>query len=97
MQTSKGDEVMEEQVSMLEIGSGIIYLTTQDRDRLSKWLAEVSQPCPPDFNWGRFQFLLLGASNYISTKELALLMDCLPPIGYACDIIRGEVEVRRIS
>ena len=84
----------EEQQEIL--ATEIFYLDPVEQERLSAWLVKVNPPCPPEINWGRFQFMILGASNYISHTELACLMDQVHPIGFALEILQGKYDIRRI-
>jgi len=69
----------------------VLFLSPRERIRLGAWLS--GQERVKAINPGRWTQLVHGSTDYISFKELAHLMDCVTPCGYALDIIRGDVKV----
>ena len=69
----------------------IIMLTPRERLRLAAWLTDYDRP--PDFNLGRYRLLQQAGSDYISAREMGLLMDEMYPIGSAVDVIRGTMII----
>ena len=70
----------------------VIMLNPRERLRLAAWLVEYDRP--PDFNLGRFQLIQQAGSDYISARELGLLMDELYPLGSAIEVIRGTMQIQ---
>lgn len=70
----------------------VLFLTVPERARLACWLHQYEIP-PPGLNRGRWYQLREGMTDYIAFKELAALMDEVPPLGIAMDVIRGNIRV----
>ena len=77
-----------------DLSNRIIDLSPIERERLATWLSQL-EPVTA-INRGRWVQLCDGSTNYISTRELAHLMDVATPCGYALDIIRGTCTVQEV-
>lgn len=77
-----------------DLSNKILFLDPTESGRLAAWLSQLERV--PAINLGRWHSLCLG-SDYIGHRELAHLMDCAPPVGFAMQIIRGTCEVTALG
>ena len=79
-------------MSSHDLSKRVIFLDPAERVRLATWLSDYD--LPRTINPGRAQQLKDAATDYISSKELGILMDELYPLGSAVDVIRGTIEIQ---
>ena len=71
-----------------------LVINPVERGRLAAWLSTLERI--RTINLGRWYQLCDGLTDYVSHRELAELMDCAPPVGFAIDIVRGDCIVSEL-